>query len=605
MRFLITLSVLGVLTAACSPAPTAAERAPDSAAQSQPETQAAAPARAARELFADFQSFLLAEDPILAGREGDREALGRLPSLTPADQMRRKAALEGFQERTAQLSARGGLSGQDAVSLGLLHYVVERELNSIRFDETRMPFNNDSGFHTVLSYLANSTVIRTEDDAEALLERFRDLPRFYDENIANMRRGLETGFVQPQLVVERAIAIVEAGLVDQPAEHSFYRPFATLPETIPLEVRIDLQARALETLSREVGGAQERLLAFFKDEYLPQARTTLAAAELPGGREWYMELVRYHTTDPAATPEDIHRVGLEEVARIRAEMDAIIEETGFEGSFAEFLQYLRTGDRFYARTEEDLLKEAAWIAKRADDQMPRFFRRLPRLPYGVRPVPADIAPAYTTGRYWSGDPDNGRAGGYMVNTYDLRARPLYELPALTLHEAVPGHHHQSALAQELGEAPAFRSDLYVTAFGEGWALYAEKLGLEMGIYRTPYERFGQLSYEMWRACRLVVDTGIHWMGWSREQAEACFIENSALSRQNIVTEVDRYISWPGQALAYKTGEMKIIELRRKAETALGEAFDLAAFHDALLENGGVTLAMLEEHMEKWLGSQLP
>jgi len=282
---------------------------------------------------------------------------------------------------------------------------------------------------------------------------------------------------------------------------------------------------------------------------------------------------------------------------------SLIEEVGFKGSFAEFLNFLRTDPQFYAKTEEELLMRAAWIAKQIDGQMPNYFGKLPRLPYGVMPVPKDIAKTYTTGRYWGGNPDAGRAGNYVVNTYNLAQRPLYNLPALTAHEGVPGHHHQISLSQELKDVPRFRQNLYPNAFGEGWGLYSEKLVAEMGIYKTPYERFGQLTYEMWRACRLVVDTGMHWKGWSREEAEACFFENSALASHNIKTEVERYISWPGQALSYKIGELKILELRKRAQDALGENFDIRKFHDAVLENGGIPLDILEAKIEKFIFAQ--
>jgi len=284
-------------------------------------------------------------------------------------------------------------------------------------------------------------------------------------------------------------------------------------------------------------------------------------------------------------------------------MDAIIEEVGFTGSFSDFLEFLRTDPQFYAQSQDELLMRAAWIAKQIDGQMPNYFGTLPRLSYGVMAVPDEIAKTYTTGRYWGGNPDTGRAGNYVVNTYDLTQRPLYNLPALTAHEGVPGHHHQIALSQELKDVPRFRQNLYPNAFGEGWGLYSEKLAAEMGIYKTPYERFGQLTYEMWRACRLVVDTGMHWKGWSREQAEACFFENSALASHNIKTEVERYISWPGQALSYKIGELKILELRKRTQDALGDHFDIRKFHDAVLKNGGVPLDILEAKIEAFIFEQ--
>lgn len=321
---------------------------------------------------------------------------------------------------------------------------------------------------------------------------------------------------------------------------------------------------------------------------------------LDGGREAYAVAVAFHTAGAGYSPEEIHQLGQTEVARIRAEMDAVIEELAFEGSFEDFIAFLRTDPQFYAKTPEQLLEKASEMSKRLDALLPRYFKTLPRLPYGVEAVPAAIAPGYTTGRYSGGDADKGIAGTYLVNTYALDQRPLYELPALSAHEAVPGHHLQIALAQELADVPEFRKSYYATAFGEGWGLYAEKLAGEAGFYRTPYERFGQLSYEMWRACRLVADTGLHHYGWSRKEAAACFNENTALAPLNIQTEVTRYIGWPGQATAYKVGELKILELRARAKEVMGEGFDIRAFHDVVLGAGAMPLDALDQKVQDWI-----
>ena len=329
------------------------------------------------------------------------------------------------------------------------------------------------------------------------------------------------------------------------------------------------------------------------------ARTTAGLGNSEMEREYYRAVTRYFTTLDL-TPDEIHDIGLREVSRIRGEMDSIIEETNFDGSFAEFLNFLRTDPQFYAKTRKELLMHASFLAKKIDGKMPEYFATLPRLSYGVIPVPQEIEKTYTTGRYFSCNPERGQAGNYVVNTYNLPNRPLYNLPALTAHEGVPGHDMQIAIGQELKDLPKFRKSLYPNAFGEGWGLYAEKLAGEMGLYETPYERFGQLSYEMWRACRLVVDTGLHWKGWTREQAEACFFENSALAPHNIKTEVERYISWPGQALAYKIGELKILELRKRAETQLGDKFNIRRFHDAILLDGGMPLDILETKINRWI-----
>ena len=442
----------------------------------------------------------------------------------------------------------------------------------------------------------------TVAEAEAWLQRLESLPDFLAQHVDWLQRGVDEGFVQPGLIAGRVVEQLQA-VVDMPLDnHPLMAPLAALPARTDEAARQRLADAMQTAIAEQVMPAYQSLLDFFNEVYLAEPRQSVGISEVPEGRAYYRQLVRHHTTLDT-TPEAVHAQGLSEVARIRAEMDAVIAESGFEGSFAEFLHYLRTDPKFYAQSERELLMHAAYIAKRADDAMPRFFRHLPRLPYGVRPVPANLAPNYTTGRYWAGNLDAGVAGGYLVNTYRLDQRPLYELPALTVHEAVPGHHHQVAVAQELDNVPDFRRNNYITVFGEGWALYTEHLAVEMGIYETPYEHFGRLTYEMWRACRLVVDTGLHYFGWSQAQAEACLLENSALSEHNVRTEVERYISWPGQALAYKTGELLIRELRAEAEASLGEAFDLRDFHDHLLAMGAMPLSALAERMRAWMAAQ--
>ncbi|MGB0514557.1 MAG: DUF885 domain-containing protein, partial [Wenzhouxiangellaceae bacterium] len=487
-------------------------------------------------------------------------------------------------------------------SYAVLDYLLRTHVELAPFREQRIPFVNDSGFFTTPLSVASATRPRSVDEAEAWLARLRALPDWLAAHRAWLDRGIEDGFTQPAYVVDQVILQLESIAATAPEDSPLTQPFEQLPARLADEIRFDLRRRGLKLVEQRVQPAYTELLKYFRETYRPAARESLGISEAPNGRDYYRTLVRQHTTLDT-TPEAVHERGLAEVKRIRAEMEAVIAETGFDGSFAEFLEYLRTDPKFYASTPTELLKHAAWIAKRADDQMPRFFGRLPRLSYGVRPVPEHMAPTYTTGRYWPGDLENGVAGGYMVNTYALNQRPLYTLPALTLHEAVPGHHHQGALAQELEDVPRFRQRSYITAFGEGWALYTEHLGIEMGIYTTPYEHFGRLSYEMWRACRLVVDTGIHFFGWSRERAEACLLENSALAPHNVRTEVARYISWPGQALAYKTGELLIRDLRKRAEAELGEAFDLRDFHDHLLAEGALPLSALEQRMVDWIESK--
>jgi uncharacterized protein (DUF885 family) len=404
------------------------------------------------------------------------------------------------------------------------------------------------------------------------------------------------------MIVERVLAVAKTQAATPADGDALLQPFDRMPDTISAAQRAALRDRAKEILRDRIGPARARFVEFLEREYLPKARESLGASELPDGRAYYAAAVRHYTTT-VMTPDEIHALGLAEVARIRKAMDAAMQEAQFTGSFAEFLAYLRSDKRFYAQSRDELLLRASEVAKRIDGRLPRIFRTLPRLPYGVTPVAPEIELTYTTGRYSPGSPNQGVAGQYLVNTSKLDQRPLYELPALTLHEAVPGHHLQIALAQELGQQPWFRRHADVTAFVEGWALYSESLGNDLGIYRDAYEKFGRLSYEMWRACRLVADTGLHWKGWSIEQARACFTDNSALAPHNIQTELERYISWPGQATAYKVGELKIQALRAKAREALGDKFSLRDFHDAVLLGGAMPLDLLEQRVEAWIAQQ--
>ena len=552
--------------------------------------------RAVSRVVADYEAYLLKDDPYSAGQLGDQAALGRLPDVTPAADRARAVALGAFRAKLAAIPA-AGLSDEARLNRDFLTWTLDRQLSSLAFDEARMPFNSDGGFHQTLNYVATTTPIRTTTQARAWIARLRALPKFYEDNIANARRGVATGFTQPestnQQVLERARAQVGVGVESDP----LMTPLANLPAAVADPEGLRREAAAV--ITDQVRPAQRAFVAFLEKEYLPASRRTLGVRSVPGGEAYYIWLVGDHTTTDF-TPDQIHQIGLSEVARIRAEMDGVIAETGFNGDFRSFQAYLRSDPRFYATSREELLEKASRIAKRIDNELPAWFATLPRLTYGVRPVPADIEETYTTGRYFGGSPEQGVSGGYMVNTSKLDQRPLYELPALTLHEAVPGHHLQIALGQELQGVPNFRRNAGVTAFTEGWGLYSEKLGGEIGIYRDAYERFGRLSYEMWRACRLVADTGIHWKGWTLDQARACFADNTALSPLNIEVELARYVSWPGQALAYKIGEMKIVALREKARSALGDRFDIRRFHDAVLLAGPLPLSLLEQRVDRWI-----
>ena len=549
-------------------------------------------------LIADFESIEISGNPISAGQDGDRDALRQLPEVTPVAIENSQKITTEFLRRHAALAAQT-MSSEARLNYDLLGFVLKQRQRMSPFDEGRIPFTNDSGFFNEMSYISRQTKFETPDDYEAYAARLTQLSRYFAQHKVNMRRGIKTGFTASEEILPGIMEMITKLGQGQAEDHIFFEPFKSYPDSFSQEEQDRLYALGKASITGAVIPAYKDLTKFFNKEYSPQARKTPGIGASEEGRAYYRALVRFFTTLDSA-PDEVHAIGLREVARIRSEMDAIITELNFQGSFADFLNFLRTDPQFYATSEEQLLKEASWMAKRLDGKMPEFFETLPRLPYGVIKVPDEIAPNYTTGRYWSGSPEQNRAGNYVVNTYELNQRPLYNLPALTAHEGVPGHHHQIAIGQELKNVSRFRQNLYPNAFGEGWGLYAEKLAGEMGLYTTPYEKFGQLSYEMWRACRLVVDTGLHWMGWSREQAEACFFENSALSPRNIKTEVERYISWPGQALSYKIGELKIIELRERASRELGEKFDIRRFHDAVLKNGGIPLDILEEQIDRWI-----
>jgi len=551
-----------------------------------------------QQIIADYETFNRQVDPLSAGAEGDREALRRLPDVRPEAEQADRKQLVVFGERLAKIDAQQ-LSGEAALNHALLTSIVKESTEEIEFDFSRIAFQNDEGFHTLADYLGRSTTIASREDADAWLARLAALPAWYEQNVSNLKRGIKTRYTQPRIVVDRVLDVARKQVEVKPEDNSLLLPFARMPASIPAQAQAEYRAKALALVRDKIYPAQRAFADFLAKEYVPAARPKLAWRTTPNGEASYRFLVHQHTTTEM-TPDQIHKLGEDEVGRIRGLMEKAIAQTGFKGSFAEFQKMLRTDSRFYPRTATELLEKASEIAKRSDDQLPRLFGTLPRLTYGVRPVPAEMAEGYTTGRYWPGSMQMGQAGGYMVNTSHLDQRSLYELPALTLHEAVPGHHLQIALSQELSNLPYFRRNISVTAFTEGWGLYSEFLGEEMGMYRDPYELFGRYSYEMWRACRLVADTGIHWLGWDIEQARRCFTDNSALSEHNIQTELERYISWPGQALAYKVGELRFRQLRSEAEQALGERFDIRQFHDTLLLGGPLPLDIVEVRVRDWV-----
>ncbi|WP_292066585.1 DUF885 domain-containing protein [Brevundimonas sp. UBA7664] len=593
MKFVIAAGAIALFAAAGSPV--TAQTTPPTAVRN-----AENPALAS--VLADYETWLRSVEPVTAGMEGDRAALSRLSDASRAFEEAQEPVLKGFADRLAAIDP-DGLSDDDRLNHAFMAYVVQRSRARIPLDTGRIEaFNSEGGPGQGLAYVASITRIASAADAEAWIARLEAMPKVYADQLANAQRGLDTGLVQPRSIVENALTLIEPEAALDPGADPLLRPFATLPASIPAAQQAALRERAARVVADGVMPQRREWARFLREDYLPRAPETLGLVHRPGGRELYAWLVRGFTTTEL-TPDEVHAIGQQEVARIRARMDTELRAAGWTGDFASFLTFLRTDPQFYASTREQLLEKASEMAKRADDGLPALFGTLPRLPYGVRPVPREIEANYTTGRYNGGSLENGVAGGYMVNTSSLDQRGLYELPALTLHEAVPGHHLQIALQQEAEAGPYFRRSVDVTAFVEGWGLYAEFLGEEMGFYRTPYERFGRLSYEMWRACRLVSDTGIHWMGWDIEQARACFRDNSALAPLNIETELQRYIGWPGQATAYKIGEIRLRAIRTRAQAELGDRFDVRRFHDALLVDGPLPMALLDERMDRWIAEE--
>jgi uncharacterized protein (DUF885 family) len=463
------------------------------------------------------------------------------------------------------------------------------------FRDYEKPLSADTSFWSDLTYGAENG-FKTEADYRAYLSQLSEMPRYFAQQVTNMRAGLARGFTLPQITLQGRDAPLAAIVAAKPADNVFYGPFLKMPATIPAAKRAALQAEGLRAITQSVIPAHQAVLKFMREDYIPGATKVLAAEALPDGKAYYQSKIREYATEDR-TADEVHAIGLREVATIRARMLTVMRDAKFQGDLPAFLKYLRTDPQFYAKTPDELLKDAAWIAKSFDGIASDWFGHLPRSRFAIKPVPADIAPFYTSGR--------GGPGIYLVNTYDLPSRGLYSLPALTLHESAPGHAFQMPLANENDRQPAFRREVYISAYGEGWALYCEKLGEEMGMYKTPYDLFGMLSYQMWRAARLVVDTGIHAKGWTREQAQAYLRDNTALSDHEITTEVDRYIAWPGQALSYYLGELAIVETRAKAEKALGEKFDIRNFHDTVLEMGSAPLPVLRARIDRFIAEGGP
>ena len=554
-----------------------------------------------RALLDEHWEWTLKNHPVLASEMGDRRYNREWTDNS-------LAAVERRRKETRELLRRAYAIDQDALAADerlnheLFRRMLQDDVDQYRFDGQLLPFSQRGGVQN-LDNTTNRLRLESVADYEDWLARLGKIDDVVDQTIALAEKGRRSGITAPRILMERIPDQIAVQLVEFPADSPFFRPFADLPERIPPAERERLRAAATEVIDASVLPAYRKLDRYFRDKYLPAARDTIGLSALPNGSDWYELRARTYTTT-RMTPDEIHRIGLDEVRRIRGEMEKIIAEVGFDGSFTDFLEHLRTDPQFYFDNPEDLYQAYLATSKRIDPELVRLFGKLPRMPYGVKPIPDAIAPDTTTAYYSRPAGDGSRAGIYWVNLYRPEVRPKYEIEVLSVHEAMPGHHLQLALQQELGALPMFRRFMGFTAFVEGWGLYSERLGYDLGLYEDPYSRFGQLTYDMWRAVRLVVDTGMHYKGWTRQQAIDFFKDNAAKTEHDIVNEIDRYISWPGQALAYKIGQLKILQLRARAEVELGEQFDIRAFHDELLGAGALPLDLLERRMDRWMAAQL-
>ena len=537
-------------------------------------------------LYSAEYSWRLTQDPPYEDRPKGLPL--KLPDVSAANQAAKLARWTDV-ERQLQAITPGDLGAEDRVNYAVYRQQIESLLAGQRFRDFQKPLNADSSFWGDLAELAREP-LRTEEDYREYLALLRDIPRYFDQQAVNMRAGSARHFTPPAATLAgRDAGVAQIATAATPADVIFYKPFNEFPGTFPAALQESLRAQGAAAIREAVIPAYAKLLKFLRDEYLPHARTTLAAYALPDGKAYYRSKIREFVTVDLP-PEEIHAIGLAEVAKIRARMLEVMREVDFKGDLPAFLTHLRTDPRFYATTPQELLNRAAWIAKTFDGKAAQWFGRLPRSRFAIRPVPVELAPFYTGGR--------GGPGIYLVNTYNLKARPLFSQIALTLHESAPGHAFQMPLAAENQDLPEFRRNGYLSAYGEGWALYSEALGEEMGMYETPYDRFGMLSYQMWRAARLVVDTGVHSQNWTRAQAQQYLHDNTAMADHEIETEVDRYIAWPGQALSYYMGLIAIQKARARAEAALGVKFNIRAFHDAVLALGGVPLPVIDARVDQ-------
>jgi uncharacterized protein (DUF885 family) len=558
-------------------------------------------AKTLHQLFDEDWQWSLREFPESATLIGDNHYNDRLTDYSPDAIARRKSHEREMLARIKKID-RSKLTSQDVISYDL--FLRDKELNveGSRFPFEYMPIDQMNGVQIIFGQVVGSTPFRNVSDYHNYIARLSAFPKQIEQLIALMKRGIETKWLPPAVPMRSVPDQIEGQIAEDPGASPFFKPFGALPEELPDTERARLVESGKKAIAESMTPALKKLAAFIKQTYLPACRKDIGASLLPDGEAYYQYAIKRHTTTNLSARE-IHEIGKREVARIRKEMEAIIRQVGFTRSFQEFLAYLRTDPRFYYTKADELVAGYSYIAKQSDGKLPELFAELPRTPYGVRVIPGYEAPAQTTAYYQPSASDGSRAGLFMINTYKLETRPKYEMEALTLHESVPGHHLQIARAQELNGLPEFRRNAGYTAYVEGWGLYAESLGSEMGFYADPYSRFGQLTYEMWRACRLVVDTGMHAFGWSREQAIDLMKENTAKTENDIIVEVDRYIVWPGQALAYMIGSLKIKELRARATKELGARFDVRKFNNAVLDDGPLPLDLLDERMTAWIAEQ--
>jgi uncharacterized protein (DUF885 family) len=558
--------------------------------------------RQLQRLFDDEWEFRLRENPLFATQAGDHRYDDKLPAVSLADAKRRAATQGKFLDRLHGIS-RSDLSSQEQLNYDIFGRILEQRAAEYEFAGYLMPITHMGGFHADFAELPEHVVLNTTKDYENYIARLNAFKAYTAGKIELMRAGIEQGFVLPKVAAKDIKGSIDPHIVTDPNESLLFKPFERFPEMISQDDRQRLSEAAREAIIDSVVPGYESLLKFVTDEYVPASRSSIAATALPNGEAFYEHRVRHHTT-PEHTPGKIHEIGLTEVKRIKAEMMDIIKEVDFEGDLKQFVEFLRSDEHFHAETPEALMKEVAFVLKKVDGELPRFFKTLPRMSFGLKQIPDYIAPESPAAYYSEPAGDGSRAAFFYVNTHDVNSRAFYTLEALCLHEAMPGHHLQIALQQELGDIPQFRRFSSFTAFTEGWALYAERLGLEMDVYKDPYSNFGRLTLEMWRACRLVVDTGMHCLGWSRQQAIDYMSDNTGMPTENVITEIDRYIVWPGQALAYKIGELKIRELRALAEHKLGDDFDIREFHDVVLAHGSIPLEVLESKVNLWAAEQI-